>query len=84
MQGWQGMVAAVALESIVKLGAFMAVGIFVTHMHDDHTDMVQAAAKAFACPVYATAEYADVLERVLYNAALSGISMKECCSVALT
>lgn len=38
-------------------------GIFVTHYHDDHTDMVQAAAEEFDCPVYATTEYADVLER---------------------
>ncbi|MEQ9410616.1 MAG: MBL fold metallo-hydrolase [Fuerstiella sp.] len=36
-------------------------GIFVTHYHDDHTDMVQAAAEEFRCPVYATPEYADVL-----------------------
>ncbi|MEK6237467.1 MAG: MBL fold metallo-hydrolase, partial [Planctomycetales bacterium] len=38
-------------------------GIFVTHYHDDHADMVQAAAEEFGCPVYATPEYADVLER---------------------
>jgi glyoxylase-like metal-dependent hydrolase (beta-lactamase superfamily II) len=38
-------------------------GIFVTHYHDDHTDSVQAAAEEFGCPVYATAEYADILER---------------------
>ncbi len=37
-------------------------GIWVTHYHDDHTDMVQAASEAFQCPVYATKEYADVLE----------------------
>jgi len=37
-------------------------GIFVTHFHDDHTDMVQVAAEQFNCPVYATPEYADVLE----------------------
>ena len=38
-------------------------GIFVTHYHDDHTDKVQAAAEKFKCPVYATPEYADLLER---------------------
>ncbi len=38
-------------------------GIFVTHYHDDHTDAVQAAAEEFGCPVYATAQYADILER---------------------
>lgn len=37
-------------------------GIFVTHYHDDHTDMVQTAAEEFKCPVYATTEYADILE----------------------
>jgi glyoxylase-like metal-dependent hydrolase (beta-lactamase superfamily II) len=37
-------------------------GLFVTHYHDDHTDQVQTAAKTFDCPVYATHEYADVLE----------------------
>ena len=37
-------------------------GIFVTHTHDDHSQMVQAAAKEFQCPVYATTEYEDVLE----------------------
>ncbi len=38
-------------------------GIFVTHFHDDHTDAVQEAAEAFQCPVYATEQYSDVLER---------------------
>ena len=37
-------------------------GIFVTHFHDDHTDMVQAASEEFNCPIYATPEYSDVLE----------------------
>ena len=37
-------------------------GIFVTHYHDDHTNLVQAAATTYNCPVYATAEYADVLQ----------------------
>ena len=38
-------------------------GIFVTHFHDDHADMVQAAAEALQCPVYAMSEYADLLAR---------------------
>lgn len=38
-------------------------GIFVTHFHDDHTNMVQKAAEEFGCPVYATKEYEDILER---------------------
>ncbi|MDA0590111.1 MAG: MBL fold metallo-hydrolase [Planctomycetota bacterium] len=37
-------------------------GIFVTHYHDDHTDMVQAAAEEFGCPIYSTLEYEDILE----------------------
>ncbi|GIW78331.1 MAG: hypothetical protein KatS3mg105_0138 [Gemmatales bacterium] len=36
-------------------------GIFVTHLHDDHTNVVQEASEKFKCPVYATEEYADVL-----------------------
>lgn len=36
-------------------------GIFVTHYHDDHTDMVQAAAERFECPVYCLQEYQDIL-----------------------
>lgn len=37
-------------------------GIFVTHYHDDHTNMVQAAAEEFGCPIYSTLEYEDILE----------------------
>ena len=37
-------------------------GIFVTHFHDDHADMVQKAAQVFDCPIYALNEYKDVLE----------------------
>lgn len=36
-------------------------GIFVTHYHDDHTNMVQAAAEEFGCPIYSTLEYEDIL-----------------------
>lgn len=36
--------------------------IFVTHYHDDHTNSVQKAAEYFKCPVYATANYVDILE----------------------
>ncbi len=36
-------------------------GIFLTHTHDDHSQMVKAAAEFFQCPVYATTEYADVV-----------------------
>ena len=60
--GYQRVIDAVN-ELISKDVIKQVDGIFVTHYHDDHTDMVQAAAAAFECPVYATKEYADVLER---------------------
>ena len=37
-------------------------GIFATHTHDDHSQMIKSAAEHFKCPVYATTEYEDVLE----------------------
>jgi glyoxylase-like metal-dependent hydrolase (beta-lactamase superfamily II) len=37
-------------------------GIWVTHVHNDHTQEVPAAAREFGCPVYAVAEVADPLE----------------------
>lgn len=37
-------------------------GIFVTHYHDDHTNLVQAASEEFDCPIYATNEYVEILE----------------------
>lgn len=53
-----------AIQELIDNGIVKQVdGIFVTHYHDDHTDQVQAAAEKFKCPVYATPEYADVLER---------------------
>jgi glyoxylase-like metal-dependent hydrolase (beta-lactamase superfamily II) len=36
-------------------------GIFVTHLHNDHTAAVRDAQRAFACPVHATPEVAPVL-----------------------
>lgn len=58
--GYQRVIDAV--KDLIAKGIVKQVdGIFVTHYHDDHTDMVQAAAEEFHCPVYATAEYADVL-----------------------
>jgi glyoxylase-like metal-dependent hydrolase (beta-lactamase superfamily II) len=38
-------------------------GIYITHYHDDHTDMAQAMADEFHCPIYATREMRDILER---------------------
>ena len=59
--GYQRVIDAVT--DLIAQGVITGVdGIFVTHYHDDHTDMVQAAAEAFKCPVYATREYADFLE----------------------
>ncbi len=36
-------------------------GIFATHIHDDHTNQLEAASKAFGCPVYTLEEYGDVI-----------------------
>ncbi|MDA1050145.1 MAG: MBL fold metallo-hydrolase [Planctomycetota bacterium] len=59
--GYQRVIDAV--KTLMTSGLVKQVdGIFVTHYHDDHTDMVQAAAEEFGCPVYATPEYADILE----------------------
>ena len=60
--GYQRIIDAV--KDLISKGIVKQVdGIFVTHYHDDHADMVQAAAETFDCPVYATPEYADVLKR---------------------
>ena len=60
--GYQRVIDAV--KKLMDSGLVTQVdGIFVTHYHDDHTDMVQAAAEEFGCPVYATPEYQDILER---------------------
>lgn len=37
-------------------------GIYITHYHDDHTDMAQAMASEFHCPVYFSREMRDILE----------------------
>lgn len=59
--GYQRVIDSV--KELIDQGVITKVeGIFVTHIHDDHTDMVQAAAEAFQCPMYALEEYADVLE----------------------
>lgn len=59
--GYQRVIDAV--KKLMATGLVKQVdGIFVTHYHDDHTDMVQAAAEEFGCPVYATPEYTDILE----------------------
>lgn len=59
--GYQRVIDAV--KKLMSMGLVKQIdGIFVTHYHDDHTDMVQAAAEEFGCPVYATKEYEDILE----------------------
>ncbi len=59
--GYQRVIDAV--QKMIDSGLVKKVeGIFVTHYHDDHTDMVQAAAERFQCPVYATQEYVDILQ----------------------
>ncbi|MCH2116808.1 MAG: MBL fold metallo-hydrolase [Pirellulales bacterium] len=51
------------VKELMNLGVIEKVdGIFVTHYHDDHTDAVEAARKAFACPVYAVENYGDILQ----------------------
>lgn len=37
-------------------------GIFITHYHDDHTDLINDVVKEFGCPVYVTKELQDILE----------------------
>jgi len=37
-------------------------GIFITHYHDDHTDLINDLVKEFGCPVYVTKELRDILE----------------------
>ncbi|HXI38705.1 MAG TPA: MBL fold metallo-hydrolase, partial [Bryobacteraceae bacterium] len=37
-------------------------GIYITHYHDDHSDLAQAAADEFHCPVYFCREMRDILE----------------------
>jgi glyoxylase-like metal-dependent hydrolase (beta-lactamase superfamily II) len=38
-------------------------GMFITHYHDDHTNFVNGVQEKYACPVYATAELADILKQ---------------------
>jgi glyoxylase-like metal-dependent hydrolase (beta-lactamase superfamily II) len=37
-------------------------GLFITHYHDDHTDLINEIVREFGCPVYATRELQDILE----------------------
>ena len=55
-----------ALEEILKLkrsGRLKKIdGLFITHYHDDHVDVVNDFVKEFRCPVYVTKELKDILE----------------------
>jgi glyoxylase-like metal-dependent hydrolase (beta-lactamase superfamily II) len=37
-------------------------GIYITHYHDDHTNLAQAMAEQHRCPIYFTREMRDILE----------------------
>jgi len=59
-----GPAALKSLEAFAAEGLVKGIdGIFVTHVHNDHTAAVGEAARRFHCPVYATPEVAPVLER---------------------
>ncbi len=51
-----------SLQQFLKDGLVESIdGIWVTHTHNDHSAYVRDARDTFGCPVYATAEVADVL-----------------------
>jgi glyoxylase-like metal-dependent hydrolase (beta-lactamase superfamily II) len=60
-------------------------GIYITHYHDDHTNMAQAMADEHHCPIYFCTEMRDILEHpeayrmpcLTPNAIHSGQAMKE-------
>ena len=50
------------IQQLMEMGVITQLdAIFVTHYHDDHTDMVEAASRQFDCPVLAVRQYADIL-----------------------
>lgn len=55
-----------AFEKMVKLkqsGRLKSLdGIFITHYHDDHVDLINDVVKEFNCPIYVTKELKDILE----------------------
>lgn len=68
------------IKDLMKSGLVKQVdGIFVTHYHDDHTNMVQAAAEEFDCPIYSTLEYEDILENpgAYHMPAMTDAAMKD-------
>jgi glyoxylase-like metal-dependent hydrolase (beta-lactamase superfamily II) len=55
-----------AFDEILKMrnsGALKKLdGVFITHYHDDHTDLINDVVREFGCPVYITKELKDILE----------------------
>ena len=55
-----------AFEKIVKMkqsGRLKSLdGIFITHYHDDHTNLINEFVKEFDCPIYITNEMKDIIE----------------------
>jgi glyoxylase-like metal-dependent hydrolase (beta-lactamase superfamily II) len=50
------------VERLKREGAIKQLdGIYITHYHDDHSDLAQAAADEFHCPVYFCREMRDIL-----------------------
>jgi glyoxylase-like metal-dependent hydrolase (beta-lactamase superfamily II) len=51
------------LRKLREAGRFKTLdGIYITHYHDDHTDMAQAMADKFHCPIFFSREMRDILE----------------------
>jgi glyoxylase-like metal-dependent hydrolase (beta-lactamase superfamily II) len=55
-----------ALNQLMKMkksGRIKSIdGVFITHYHDDHTDVINKIVDEFRCPVYVTSELKDILE----------------------
>jgi glyoxylase-like metal-dependent hydrolase (beta-lactamase superfamily II) len=51
------------LRKLHQQGRFKTLdGIYITHYHDDHTNLAQAVSDEYHCPIYATEEMRDILE----------------------
>lgn len=51
------------VERLQRAGTIKGLdGIYVTHYHDDHSNLVEEMAEKFHCPVYACREMQDILE----------------------
>lgn len=71
-----------SLEELLKLkqsGRLKKLeGLFITHYHDDHTDLVNEIVREFGCPVYVTKELKTILENpaAFHMPCLSEISIQ--------